>query len=218
MNILVLEDHPLMLDSIAKHVESSVESNVYKTSNINEAECIVFKNKIDLLILDLELKDGACGINFYKNIKTKFPNLKAVAYTSFSSLHILKQIQDAKFNSYVFKQDEIRYLNEAILKVSENTSDTFYKSSSFNKQLDKFEGCINKFFNKSYSVDKSLTKQEKLIMDIVDKDPTISNSQIADMTDSKVNTVKKHITSIYKKLCVNSKEGIAILSCFKKLN
>ncbi len=68
----------------------------------------------------------------------------------------------------------------------------------------------NKFFSSEYEREISLTPTENKVCQLIAVNPKVDNTILAKQMEMKLNTLKKHITSIYKKLDVHSKEGVVI--------
>lgn len=178
-------------------------------SNPDKAQHHLDWNVVDLLITDLEFASD-CGIDLAKKLKSDYPALKVVAYTSHKTASILKQIRPSKFNSYICKEASPQELINIIHRVLKVSANTFTKSSCYYDIKQMTNQAQNNFFSSDYKSNNSLTPTEKLICEMICNNSLIQNKGLAKQLNISENTLKKHITSIYKKLSVKSKEGIKL--------
>ncbi len=211
MNIIILEDHPVLRDALLNYLTTKYEpENIEAFCTPKNATDYIRKNRIDLIIVDLEYKDDSCGLKFVKNFRKSNKETKLIAYTSHKVFSIISELKSCGFNSYICKEESFDQLTLTIDRVMKKSSNSFFESPSYVQFMNERNTVTDKFFNTTYEQDHSLTPTERRVSNYVKQDPKLSNTELSKKLDIKLNTLKKHITSIYKKLNVSSKEGIAL--------
>ncbi len=217
MNILILEDHPILLKAIFGIVSENFNANdIFSYDSPKKALTEINSKNIDLMLVDLEYANKECGINYVTEIRKIDPCVRIIAYTSHKIFQILNGLKGHGFNGYVSKEASDTELIETINKVMKLSSDEFFESDSYKKYMFNHQYIEEKYFCSEYETLKSLTKAEIKAIDIITRKKDISNKELADDLGVKTTTVKKHLSNIYHKIKVSSKEGIALF--FRHLN
>jgi DNA-binding NarL/FixJ family response regulator len=212
MNVVIVEDHSVLLYGLIEIVESKFElDSIEGFCTPTKAESHVNWQDVDLLIVDLEFKNGDCGINFANCLRKAYSKLRIIAYSSHKIFSVLNQLKRNGFNSYVCKEMPIKELINTIDVVIKQSVNGFYESDSYRKFMHDRKTVENKFFTSLYEKQVSLTPTENKVCQLIAINPKLDNTILAKQMEMKLNTLKKHITSIYKKLDVKSKEGICML-------
>jgi len=211
MNIVIVEDHSVLLFGLREILVSKLDINsIGGFCMPTKAMDQVKWSETDLLIADLEFKNGECGIDFVKKLRVRYPKLRVIAYSSHKIFSVLNELKRSGFNSYVCKEMPVKELIYTIGIVMKQSANGFYESDSYRKFMHDRKTVENKFFSSTYEKQVSLTPTEKRVCEMIALNPHIDNLILANSLDMKLNTLKKHITSIYKTLNVKSKEGILI--------
>ena len=211
INVVIVEDHSVLLSGLIDLVENKLEvSSVKGFCTPLKTECHVDWQSVDLVIVDLEFKNGDCGIEFANKLRREYPDLRIIAYSSHKIFSILNQLKRNGFNSYVCKERPIKELIDTINKVTKQSVNVFYESDSYREFMHDRKIVENKFFSSTYEKHVSLTPTENRVCQLIAANPKIDNTILAKQMEMKLNTLKKHITSIYKKLDVHSKDGIVL--------
>jgi DNA-binding NarL/FixJ family response regulator len=211
MNIVIVEDHSVLLYGLTEILENKLNDSFIKGfCTPAKAELETNWAETDLLITDLEFKNGESGLDFTKRLRSRFPGLKAIAYSTHKIFSILNELKRSGFNSYVCKEMQVKELMEAVEMVMKQSPKLFYETNSFRTFMHDRKTVEKKFFTSDYERNVSLTPTEKLVCERIAKNSRIDNSELANELNMQLNTLKKHITSIYKKLGVKSKEGISL--------
>ncbi len=209
MNILVVEDHILLRIASEKLLkEMFPEASVKGFDSPSKALLFIQNRHVDFMLVDLEYNNQEDGISFVKKVKQKNNTIKCVAYTSHKITQVLKDIREAGFNSYLNKDVSEKEMLETIDAVMERPFDVFYESTSYLKQKKTIEEQASKYYSSDYEKLKSLTKTEKKALQLISQENTSSNDQLANKLGIQLNTMKKHLTNIYRKLNVKSKDGL----------
>jgi DNA-binding NarL/FixJ family response regulator len=118
-NILIVDDHPLVANSLANIISAS---NVGIVAGIvgRAKDCfeIIANKKINLVLLDINLPDGS-GVDICKSIVSKYPSIKVLAITSFKEYTIIRKILENGASGYILKNampEEILEGIESVLK------------------------------------------------------------------------------------------------------
>lgn len=211
MNIVVIEDHHLLkkasADLLAEmYPEAHIESFTYPS----KATAYIQNHEIHLMLVDYEYygRKNEDIISFVAELKQKRKNIKCIAYTNHKLSIIIKDLRKAKFNSYLNKDAKIEDIVSTINAVMNQDSDDFYESPSYLKHKQTVEEEKQKFFISDFEKQKSLTKTELKVTETTSENSSDSNEQLASKLGISLNTLKKHLSNIYRKLDIKSKDGL----------
>ncbi|HPT13881.1 MAG TPA: response regulator transcription factor [Bacteroidales bacterium] len=116
---LIVEDHPIVSDSIARLVgDAGLNLVCLQASTGSKGLAILNGQHIDIVLLDIHLPDMS-GIEFCSTSKQRFPNLKILAITSLTQRHIVEQMLEAGAEGFVLKTSETDDILTAISEVIE---------------------------------------------------------------------------------------------------
>jgi DNA-binding NarL/FixJ family response regulator len=119
--ILLLDDHPAMLDYLSMVVlENCEQLQLLKSSNIEVAESLLLNNKVDAVICDLQIKGGK---SIYIPEFCFRMNIPYMVYSSHVILSLINDLKKLDVCCYVSKASEIEHL---ILGISSLLSRTNY--------------------------------------------------------------------------------------------
>lgn len=209
MNVIIIEDHTLLKMAVVQMInglypEAQVDSYTYPSLALP----MVQNRQVDLMIVDLEYNNKECGISFVAQYRDLNKNCRYIAYTSHKVNQILKEIKRAGFNAYVNKEAKENEIADCIASVLSREAHLFYESHSYCKQIKTIEDDDRRFYSSDYEKLKSLTKTETKALQLIAEENMSTNNQLADKLGIQLNTMKKHLTNIYRKLNVKSKDGI----------
>jgi len=218
MNVIIIEDHPLLKTAIIQMVsefypEAQVDSYTYPSLALPMLQ----NRQVDLMLIDLEYNNKECGISFITQYRDLNKNCRYIAYTSHKLNQILKAIKRAGFNAYVNKEAKENEIADCIAAVLSRDSHLFYESQSYRNQIKTMEDEEKKFYSSDYEKLKSLTKTESKALQLIAQESSTTNNQLAEKLGVQLNTMKKHLTNIYRKLNVKSKDGVKHFSERNKL-
>lgn len=86
MNILVCDDDLSIANSIAKYIKNKFKHEVFVSINREEALNVIHSENIDLLIIDIVLKDDN-GILLAEDIQKIQPNIKTIFITGYGNVY-----------------------------------------------------------------------------------------------------------------------------------
>lgn len=196
MNILVVDDHPLVRKGITSTL--SCEENidiVLEASNVKEAISIITSKNPDLAIVDLNLGKED-GLEIIKNFKNK-TNTKFIILTSSIRKEDFIRSEDAGVDGYILKDafaEDILYAIHVVLRGKK-----FIDPEITNYQVES-------------TLDNSFTELTPREYDVlVELGKGLSNVEIAKKLFISEHTVKKHVSSILLKLELNHRTQAALL-------
>lgn len=193
MNILITDDHPVVLAGIRQIAEAALPgSRIRQAATVGEALAIVEAGKADILIADLEL-NGESGISLIHRVHDVRPGVKVLVYTMHEEVWVVRQLLDADPDGIVLKSDDAEELERALGALSSGRG---YYSATFNRLL-----------NTIAASPAMLSKREAEILKLTAGG--LSSAAIAQRLAISVNTVEFHRRRIMQKLnAANAAEAV----------
>ena len=190
--ILVLDDYPLSrqgLESVIRMYRP--EEQVLQAGNVKEAVACVEKSQVDMAFVDLKLKRES-GFSFVRWLREQGKPVKVMLIASDLKNHDFEQARELGIEGCVQKD---AFLDESLygLKVVERGG-RFYSS-----------GLIESMEEEEQEKKKlgGLTGRELEVLKLLSRG--YSNAKIGQKLFISEGTVKKHITSILGKLCLENR-------------
>lgn len=115
--LLVVDDHPLLRDSLIKLVCS--EKDIVccgEADNVADAKRLVGETKPDLMLLDLRLKSGD-ALDLIKSMKVEQPELKILVISQHDEMLFAERALRAGASGYVMKENATEEIFAAVRKV-----------------------------------------------------------------------------------------------------
>jgi DNA-binding NarL/FixJ family response regulator len=140
IKILVVDDHPIVLDGLAEllnHEKGLVVTA--RAGNAAQAIKAVKKQRIDLAIIDMLLKNTT-GIQVTKNIKAICPNIVVLIFSMSDEPSYIKQAFEVGARGYITKDELSEKIIDAIRKVLDGG---IYLNNRLAKKFKKLE--LNQF-------------------------------------------------------------------------
>lgn len=191
VRVLIVEDEPI----IAEHIALYLNNNDFRVSGIahdmEEARSQLAQNTHDVAVLDINLGGEEDGIDLaaYINKKHNIPLLFLTSYTDKKTMERAKEVEPAAFI--------VKPFNERTLLASLEIAISNFAKRNL-QQIPKLSFArINK-----YLVDQ-VSEREFEVLQLIYEGRT--NQQIADAIAISINTIKKHINSVYLKLDVTTR-------------
>jgi len=199
MNILIVEDHPLISLSYKQLIQNRIEKvYFFEANNLTEAIKHISENKFSIAIVDLNLK-GESGLNVIKLIKTKQPKCKIIVVSLYEEIETVWFCKKMGANAFLTKTSEEKIFINILKQVIDSKEDEFITTLELQEKLSYllYED-INYFFEEF----SKLTNKEKMVLKL--KLHNYKNSDIAEILEIKPKTVENHISRISTK-CIPNK-------------
>ena len=117
-NVLIVDDQRMSRQLFTSFVASNPRYRVaaaIETALVADAWCA--KGGIDLIIMDVVMKDGSNGLDAAARIKASYPEIKVIVVTSMPDPLFLKKARAAGVDSFWYKEVEA----EPLLQVMDRT-------------------------------------------------------------------------------------------------
>lgn len=163
INILVVDDEQIVLDSIQKHLRNEVCYQVFTASSVNDALGLIDKYDINIILTDLMMPE-IDGLEFLKIIQEKSAFIITIMITGYATINTALQAQQLGTFDYLakpFTRIELKKLvkRAADLVVAEFSArekdGISLDNCSSKKDLNQFEGRLKGIGEFSW-----LTKEE----------------------------------------------------------
>ena len=122
LNILYIEDEKNIRLNIKKTLELFCE-NVFDAENILNAKEILTKQRIDIIISDINLPDMS-GIDFVKEIRIRDKTIPIILLSAYTDKEFLLEATKLKLVDYLTKPINFKDLNNALQKCVEEILDS----------------------------------------------------------------------------------------------
>jgi DNA-binding NarL/FixJ family response regulator len=192
---VILDDHPLWLSALESILEEASVTAVGKATTADEALALLDETKADLLVSDLRLSEGASGATCVREALRRHADLKAVVISGYDDPSSVEEALSSGAEVFVSKAADPGDVVSAVRHVFHHS---FYVASGPRpslppeRQSDRLPG---------------LTRREGEILELVSEG--YSNGQVAGMLWVTQQTVKFHLSNIYRKLGVANRTEAA---------
>ena len=194
MKLVLADDHFLVLDGL--ELLLSTFSFVEKTKsalNYPDLKEMLALDSFDVLLLDIHFGKFD-GRTILVEIKKMYPDLKAIALTSYSDMSTIKSAISAGFDGYLLKTDGRLEIEKALKTVvsgeryfSSKTQQTFFEKQNSNHTID-------------------LTQREKEVLQLIVKERTTKEMATELFISEK--TVETHRGNLMLKLEARNIAGV----------
>jgi DNA-binding NarL/FixJ family response regulator len=193
MRVLIADDHRLMIEGVRAALEGAEDIEIVGTAfNGAEVMPLVHRLQPDLVLLDLAmpLMDG---LTCLQRLQEHYPEVKVVILSAFTDPERIEAAFSEGASGYIVKgadsSDLATTLRRALQGTSHMTVGLPQPSETTNTNA------------------AGLTKREVPILELIAQGH--SNRQVADSLSVTEQTVKFHLTNIYRKLGVTNRTGAA---------
>lgn len=164
----------------------------------------VIQNKIDIIILDLQLqiikdKKGFNGFEVCEHLKLKFPNIKVIGHSMYDDVTSVNKLFKKGGTSFVSKKSGHAELVTAIKHVSEGKRYVCCEMVEKTKNADRF---MRNEDDSLKAINETFTKAEKSILEKIAKG--FSTKQIAQQLGISEKTVETHRKNLFVKAGVKN--------------
>jgi DNA-binding NarL/FixJ family response regulator len=193
VNIVIVEDDPVVLEGLMTFFEMHPIVNLLKTFNSSEAFIDWLENQEPsefILLLDIQLP-GKTGVEALPQIKNLRPDLDVIILTTFEETEMIFKALSAGACSYVSKRTSLQKIKEAVEVVAAGGS---YMSPAIARKIADYYA--------PKKMQQLTDRQLEIVKGIVNGK---SYKMIANDLFISLDTVRSHIKNIYSTLEINSK-------------
>ncbi len=200
INILVVDDDPLVAMSIKTILEAGEKIKVLATGDSGEKAIELYEqHNPDLLLMDIRM-GGMTGLEAAEEILSRFPDAKILLLTTFSDDEYILKALGIGAKGYILKQD-FEGIEAAIISVMEG-------QSVFGSQITaKLTGMVQKP-EKFDPAAAGISRKELEIIEQVAKG--LSNKEISSALYLSEGTVRNYISGILLKLGLRDRTQLAV--------
>ena len=203
INVMLVDDHKMLREGIKQLLEFDSEIKVISSAQTGK-ECLSLleENKPDIVLLDINLPDTS-GIKLIKDIKKRSKTIKVMMLTVHNEVEYLVDSLDGGADGYILKDSGAEELIKAIKFIY--NGERYIEPSlipSLNARLVQLET--------ETDMVKSLTKREIQILSLLVSGK--SNLDISETLKLSEQTIKNHVTALYKKIGVKDRTQAAVFA------
>lgn len=197
VRILIVDDHPLVLEGLKSLLADVEEVQVVGTaSNAIDAIAFLKNNEVDIAFLDINLPDIS-GIDLCKKVKDQFPEVKTLALSTFNErAYVSRMIQNGA-SGYLIKSSGKEDILEAIAQVQ---AGGYFMNVQFDQVTPATAPKTVPF----------LTRREKEVLILIAEG--LTNPQIAEKLFVSVTTVNSHRQNLLIKFEVSNTASLIKLA------
>jgi DNA-binding NarL/FixJ family response regulator len=132
-SLVIIDDSPVIQERLADRLKPMKGIHkLFRADNKTDALTIIQANKLDLIILDLQLPDGT-GIEILRSIRTKKSDIICIVLTNFPYSVLRKQCEDLGANYFFDKSTEFH----EVINVIESLTQERIPTSSTDQEVSK---------------------------------------------------------------------------------
>jgi len=192
VNIVIIEDHPLMRDGLASWFSGKDRWKVAGTAgSLAEAKKLLPHTKADLVLIDIQLEDG-WGLDIIPLFAHNKDRPLMAVYSSFDDYAHVGAALNLGVRAYICKRRGAAELEQALLKVLDG-------ETIIDELVQTRLAPVNTIFN-------LLTKREGTILKMIING--LANKQIAEELGISLRTVENAVSSIYDKSGIQSRQEL----------
>jgi len=117
INILVVDDEQIILDSIEKHLRKE-NYNVRTALSVSEAQRLMEETRFDIFLMDLMMPD-IDGMEFMRMVKTDQPKVPVIMITGYATINTALQAKQLGAFDYIAKPFTRKELMGVIRRAAE---------------------------------------------------------------------------------------------------
>jgi DNA-binding NarL/FixJ family response regulator len=193
ISILLIEDDFNIQEALRQYIGSQDDFELVGVfSNSESFQISTWTKSPDVVLLDINLP-GISGIDMIPELKNRFPNTAILVLSvNYDNDSVFKSLQ-AGADGYLSKETPLTKIKDAIIDI--NSGGSPITPAIARKVFD--------FFNAKQNIAEDLSEREKQVVDGIVAG--LSYKLVADNMNISIDTVRKYIKSIYRKLQINSK-------------
>lgn len=196
IKVLIVDDQTMFSESLSEILNSEPGIEVTeRASTAAEAESIVDRHPIDVVLMDFKLPDKN-GSAATASIKERHPEVQVVLITGYPDEDILLSALEAGASGFISKSQATSEAVSALRRAHEG--DTVIDPTTLAKLLPKL-----RYRSKEEGLSPELTRREVEVLKLLAEGT--SNREIAEKLHLSIHTVRKHVQNISTKLEAHSK-------------
>ncbi len=201
IKIIIADDHQLFIDGIKSILKSIRNMEIIgEVNNGNLLLELLEQQQCDVILMDINMPEMN-GIDATKIIKSKFPGIRILMLTMYSSRDYIEKLLRVGADGYILKNTGKEELQEAI--------ETVYKGESFfSKEVTEriMEGLQKKKTAEKNAYVVELTEREIDVLKLIVQEFT--TTEIAEKLFISTHTVETHRKNLISKLNVRNIAGL----------
>ena len=166
LNILYIEDEASIKENVKKTLELFCD-NVYDEECIENAKKTLEKNRIDIIISDINLPDIS-GIDFIKELRKIDKTIPVIILSAYTDKNYLLEATKLKLVDYLTKPIDFKSLNSALNKCVDEILDNSRYIISFKNNI-QYNVLHKKLIDSSIDKEIALTSKELTLLDLLIK-------------------------------------------------
>lgn len=212
MNILIIDDHPILKEGVTKRVEKVIpNATCIFVTNYKTAIDKIYEQKIDLVFCDLSFgkESDTHGFFIIESIIKLNKKIKIIAYTTFDAYRIMKKTLKLGVNSYLDKATNFNEFAETLTGVLElEEYDSVFNSASMKRIFKRRYSDSETVFRDSLLGISSLSQRELELLIYYSK--SAKRQDLATLMDISPATVDKHFKNIINKLNLQHRKELTL--------
>ena len=201
--VLIVEDHPVVSDSLTRIItDSNLDITCYHAPNAIKGLAYLNGHAIDMVLLDIQLPDMS-GIEYCKSAKSRIPGIKVLVITTLAQRHVLEHMLQQGANGFILKTSDAGDILKGITTVL--NGEDFYFGKGV-KELLKDNPRSNGHL-------PMITRRESEILKLISDG--LTNIEIAENLSISAFTVDTHRKNLLLKFDVNN-TAMLIKTAFSK--
>ncbi len=198
INIIIVDDHPLVRQGMKKVIEQDGELYVCcEAANAEKALMLINKFNPDLAVIDISLEGNTNGIELVKALKSRFESLPTLVLSMHDEIIYAEKAIKAGARGYVTKKEASSNVVSAIQTILEGE---IYLSNKMSGQM------VNKLLHPTdengESNVNSLSDRESEVFELIGNG--FGTGEIAKKLNLSVNTIESHRRNIKEKLGIKT--------------
>lgn len=188
IKVHITDDHKMVVEGFKDIISNSGIATVGGVSHrLSDCRKQLAMERPDILLLDIEMPDGN-GIDFFIEMKGKYPEMKIIALTTHDEYSIIKHLIDNGISGYILKSAYSEEIIEAIEAVM--NGETFICDDT------------NSILNAKSKVPVRLTKRELELLGFLLNG--LTNEEVAEKMNLTPETIKSYRRNIKFKMNAQS--------------
>jgi DNA-binding NarL/FixJ family response regulator len=189
ITVCFADPYPVVQYGIKSYFENHTEIAVVATvGNFQLVQKALFKNKIDILVIDLKL-DGLQNIYELKNLNNAFPETKILVFTSLQEHVYEPKTSKLGIYGYIHKSSKLELLGKTIVGIHRGE----LNQSQTNENLQK---------GKQIGIFRNLSKREIQVLQFLSNGK--KNIEIANILNLNEKTISTYKKRLFQKLNITN--------------